>query len=494
MPAYRTLWFRQRWTIGLTALLAVCLARLWLVPISQSFWVDEMVTVFVVHHENDPSFADAPQVPKSMYYPFARFADAIFGVSEAGYRLPSIVFAGIALFLTARLAARLVHPDAGWFAVFACLALKSFNTESVDARPYALGFCVVAASFLFLVRWLDRARWTDAFGFVLFASLVWRVHLIFWPLYLAFAVYAIIRLLRNDSIVGWPQACVVFALIAVALAPVLAGALPILCHAGQHVIVDPPSVRELLDALKWKLVLTCLGGAAIMARILHRAPVRTPLVGAGVALIAAWWLIDPIALFGFSWLTGNSVFVPRYLSISLPGAALASTFAVAMVLPRPNWKVAAALLGVGVLIALGHWTRPWRANSDWRAAARLVNQSALAADTPVLCPSPFVEAKWPVWRPDYPLPGFLYAHLSVYGLSGRKYLFPFTSSPEAEQYAAKLCQDVLPKSRRFVLYGPDMNVRRWRDWFLRRPELAGWSARTLESFGDVNVVIFDGGT
>jgi hypothetical protein len=486
-------WVRDRWNLGLAVLLALCIARLWLVPLSQSFWVDEMVTAFVVHQgPHDPSFVDAPQVPKSIYYPLAKVADAIFGVSEVGYRLPSIVLAGIALVFTARLAARLIHPQAGWFAVFACLALKSFNTESTDARPYALGFCVVAGSFFFLVQWLDTARWTAALAFAVFAALVWRVHLIFWPLYFAFAMYAIVRLWRKESTVSWTQVFAVFGLIGLALTPVLVDALPILRHAGAHVIVAPPSLRELTDSLKWKLVLTCLGGAAIMARILHRTPDRAGLPWASVSLIAAWWLIDPIALFGFSWLTGNSVFVNRYLSIALPGAALAATFAVSLVLPQPNWKLTAALLGTGVLVTLGHWSGPWRANSDWRAAARTVNESTLAADTPVLCPSPFIEAKWPVWHPDYPLPGFLYAHLSVYGFSGRTYLFPFTSSPEAEQYATTLCQDLLPKSRRFVLYGGDVNVHRWRDWFLRRPELAGWSEKTLGSFGDVDVVVFSG--
>jgi len=483
---------QNRWNLGLAALLALCILRLWLAPLSQSFWVDEMVTVFVVHQgPHDPSFADAPQVPKSIYYAVARLADAIFGVSEVGYRIPSLIFAAIALFLIARLAARLIHPEAGWFAVFACLALKSFNTEASDARPYALGFCVVAASFVFLAQWLDSARWTDALGFVFFAALVWRVHLIFWPLYLAFATYTIVRLLRKETSVGWPQACAVFALIGLTLAPVLAEALPILRHAGAHVIVEPPSVRELVDSLKWKLVLTCLGGAAIMARILHRTPDHAALAWSSVTLIAGWWLIDPVALFGFSWLTGNSVFVNRYLSIALPGAALAATFAVALVLTRPNWKLTAALLGAGVLITLGHWSGPLRANSDWRAAARAVSESTLTADTPVICPSPFVEARYPVWRPDYPLPGFLYAHLSVYGFSGRKYLFPFASSPEAEQYAAKLCQDLLPASRRFLLYGGDVNVHRWRDWLARRPELAGWTQKSLGSFGDVDVVEFD---
>ncbi|HLX44644.1 MAG TPA: glycosyltransferase family 39 protein [Bryobacteraceae bacterium] len=485
-------WFRNPWNLTLAALLIACIARLWLFPISQSFWVDEMVTAYVVHHgANDPSFVDAPQVPKSIYYPVARAADSIFGVSEAGYRVPSIVFAAIALLLIALLAARLIHPDAGWFAVFACLALKGFNTESADARPYALGFCVAAAAFVFLVRWLDSNRWTDALAFAIFAALVWRVHLIFWPLYLAFAVYALVRLLKQETEVGWLRALLVFGAVALALVPVLIGAVPIFRSGNAHVIVPMPSLRELADSLKWKLVLTCLGAAAIIARVLRRTPDPTALAWASISLIAGWWLIDPISLFAYSRLTGNSVFVNRYLSIALPGAALAATFAVALVLPRPNWKLSAAVLGLGVLITLGQWGRPVRANSDWRAAARKVSELTLDADTPVICPSPFVEAQPPVWRPDYPLPGFLYAHLPVYTFSGHAYLFPFKNSPEGELYATKLSQDLLPKSRRFILYGGDVNVHRWRDWFEKRPELEGWKETDLGPFGDVDVVMFD---
>ena len=53
----------------------------------------------------------------------------------------------------------------------------------------------------------------------------------------------------------------------------------------------------------------------------------------------------------------------------------------------------------------------------------------------MICPSPFIEARPPAWRPDYPLPGFLYAHLAVYPISGKIYLFPFEDSPPAESQA-----------------------------------------------------------
>ena len=93
-----------------------------------------------------------------IYYWLPRWAEAMWGFSEAVYRLPSVLAMGITLLLVARLAARLIHPRAGWFAVFACLALNGIDYQAADARPYGLGTCVAAAGVLFLVRWLDTAR------------------------------------------------------------------------------------------------------------------------------------------------------------------------------------------------------------------------------------------------------------------------------------------------------------------------------------------------
>jgi hypothetical protein len=201
-------------------------------------------------------------------------------------------------------------------------------------------------------------------------------------------------------------------------------------------------------------------------------------------------------LFVFSRLSGDSVFIPRYLSIALPGAAAAATLAAAMFIPpsgpTPHWKFAALILGAGVLFTVGNWRHPWTAHapSDWRNASRAVHE-LVSADTPVICPSPFIEAKSPVWTPDYPLPGFLYAYLSVYPTGGRQFLFPFETSLEADAYARKLSRDTLPKAGRFVIYGGLGPAGYWRDWFLKQPELAGWRANSLGSFGDVLAVALE---
>jgi hypothetical protein len=477
----------------LCLLLAGCIVRLWLLPLSSSFWVDEMVTAFVVHYgPAHPSLAVAPQVTETIYYSLPRMAERLLGFHEIVYRLPSTLLMACALYLVFRLAQRLIHPDAGWFAVFACLTLKVLNYEAADARPYALGTCVAAAGLWFLVRWMDTAHWRDGALFGIFAALLWRVHLIYWPFYLVFVAYTVARLVSRDTQVTWARAVMLYGLIGAALIPVALHALAVLGQAKAHVIADHlPTFQELDRTFKWSLVAGCGAGALLLGH-LWKASERPAIAGSAVTLVLGWWLAQPLSLFAFSWITANSVFIDRYLSVALPGAALAATLAVGYSIPSTFWKTSSAVFGAGVLLFMGHIREltPPHHNSDWRAAARSIRQLDWPPSTPVLYPSPFIEAQTPVWQPDYSLPGFLYCHLLVYSAPGKPYLLPFESSPEAERYASSLATGALMSAGRFVIYGGDHNVRVWRNWFARQPELRGWTYQRLGPFGDVDVAIF----
>jgi hypothetical protein len=60
-------------------------------PLPSSFWIDELVTSFIVRYPADPSLAVAPQVPASIYYWLPRAMHALFGFSEFAYRVPSVL-------------------------------------------------------------------------------------------------------------------------------------------------------------------------------------------------------------------------------------------------------------------------------------------------------------------------------------------------------------------------------------------------------------------
>jgi hypothetical protein len=477
--------------ILLPLLLALCIARLWVTPLTSSFWVDEAETAFVAHYGYDhPSLSIVPQVTASVYYWLPRTAERMFGFSEAVERLPSLAAMAIALFFIARLAARLIHPQAAWFAAFACLSLRAFNYEAANARPYALGICVAAASLWLLVRWLDSGRWLDGLLFLAAAALLWRVQLIYWPFYLVYAIYFFVR---SDRRVSWVQAITIGAGLALALLPVVFTALAVNREADLHAFAPQPSWLDLGSAFKFRLAAGIGIGAVILARWRHwPRPDSVPAISA-LALIAGWWAGQPLALFAYSHISGISVFSTRYLSIGLPGAALAATAAAAFFIPKARWQPLALAMGIAALVFSGQWEELWppHHNSDWRAASRAANALLLPPVTPMLVVSPFIEGKPPIWRPDYPLPGFLYCHLDVYPVRATPYLLPYDDSPAARQYAETLATSTLPAAGRFLIYAGSSDVRAWRDWFAARPEFARWHSRLLGPFLDVDVALFE---
>jgi hypothetical protein len=126
-------------------------------------------TVFVVHNgPKDASLQVAPQLAQSIFYLLPGMLARFFGNSEVAYRIPSVLAMAAALFFVFRLAVRSIHPEAGWFAVFACLSLRGINYQAADARPYALGTCIAAGSLLPLIRWLDSGQ---SHGFVIYGGI-----------------------------------------------------------------------------------------------------------------------------------------------------------------------------------------------------------------------------------------------------------------------------------------------------------------------------------
>ena len=475
-------------------LLLACFARFWLFLLPESFWIDETVTAFIARFGTaHPSLAAGPRFDQSIYYWLPRAAQAVFGFSEATLRLPSLAATFISLFLIGRLAARLIHPQAGWFAVFLCFIPREFARLATDARPYGLGACVALAAMWFLIRWLDDAAWRDTALFCVFAALLLRVHLIYWPFYAVFVSYAAIRRVREETPVSGRAIVTVFAIVAASLAPLVPVTMGLFKETKVHVVTGMPSFATFKDAMQLPIIVGTGLVFWFLAQTFRWSRERISPTPSEVLLLLSWWLWQPLFLLAISWVTGNPVFVARYFSLALPGMILTATLAAAYSIPSRAWKPLTAALACGILIA-GIWRDPFPPSrkSHWREAARTVNDLVRGTDTPVICPSPFVEARHPAWTPRYSLPGFLYSHLAVYPVESAPVLLP-DIIPEGEQYAATMAQGSLSSSRQFVIYGSSVGVTDWGNWFAEQPELAGWRHHLVGSFGDVKIALFERG-
>jgi len=481
---------RSDWYLVL--LLAICLGRMWVMPLPSSFWLDEAATVMLAQHPDDASFNVAPQLSATIYNSLPRAVHLMVGDSEIDYRLPSLILAALALWIIGRIAARLIAPEAAWFAVFACLAIEDFDFFAIDVRPYALGIFVVSASIWMLVRWLDSGKWLDAAFFALFAGLLWRVHLAYWTFYPVYLIYALVRLAQRERRATWIQGIAVFAAVGVSLIPVAFDALALFHNAGTHIVAPVTSGRYFVTTLAWKQIAGAFAGALAAGILCRRQHADRPAATA-LALVALWWLGMPLLLFGMARLSGTGIFLARYSSPALPGAALAATAAAAMFLPRGLWKPAGAVFALVALAMAGRWEAVWPVHAkyeDLRSMASLADFAAAKPDTPVLVLSGFVEAVRPNWTPDYKVPGFLYCQLYVYPVQGRIFSLPFSTGPEDEAYLKHLTTETLSVGDRFVLYGVGRNASLWVNYLRKLPELAGWQM-TYKTKGELLVAVFD---
>jgi len=475
---------KHRWTYTLLLILAVCVVKLWLMPLSSSFWVDEMATAFVVRfgpaHE---SLGDvAPQAWRSLYYYLPLWASALPGPIEVIYRLPSTLAMAGTLILTALLGNRLAGRGAGWLVVFLCLALPRLDYHAADAHPYALGMCLASAALLFLVRWLDAAHGLDAAAFIVCASLLWRVHLLFWPFYLLAGLYTAVRMLCRETPAKVGQVALTWCVLLLSVLPLLQETLSLASEAPLHAFAPPPTLFALFQGAELPFLIV-VGAAACLAALVGRWPSRSSPPVNAVVLAAGWLLIQPLAIYVYSVASGNSIFVDRYLSLNLPGVALTATLAIALWIPRNHWQPAAALIGILALAVSPRWSATVGTHGDehWRQAAQAVNEAVRGSPVPVLCPSPFGEATPPVWRSDYPLPGFLYAHLFVYPIQAAIRPLPFDNLIDS---ADDVAQNAISGAREFILYGTEHGVDSWSS----RPAFRTFRAKQLGSFGKVKAI------
>ncbi len=483
---------RRLYTPLLVVVLGVCIVRFWLPLLSESFWIDETVTAFILRHgAMHPSLAAGPRLDQTIYYWLPCASAIVFGFSEWSLRLPSLLATFASLWMLSRLTARFVHPDASWFAVFLCFIPHEFTRQATDARPYGLGTFVALAAIWFLVRWLDLGCWADAAGFAVFAGLLVRVHLAYWPFYVVFIAYSLMRVIRRETEVQASALAMVFAVLGISVAPLVPLTFGLLSEAKAHIVVDPPTANSIISGLQIPVFLAVAAGAWLIARIFRWRGEGEAVPLSGVVLLGSWWLWQPCCLLAASWITGSPVFVPRYFSLALPGTMLASTMAAGHSLPARLWKPAAALLAGGILI-VSLWRVPFlpTRNSEWREAAQTVNNLVRHSSIPVLCPSPFVEAQPPAWSPSYPLPGFLYAHLDAYPVHCDA-LLPARHSTEGDEFAGRLAMDRLVPAARFVIYGGTHGVSLWTDWFAGQSALAGRNNHQVGLFGDAEIVMFE---
>jgi mannosyltransferase len=473
----------------LTIITAVVIFSLWLMPLASSLWLDELGTWWVVKDGAGDAVHRAltfhGQSP--LYYLIVWSARMVGGDSEVVLRLPSLIAAGVSAFLLYRLARTLISLEAARLTVLAFAVIQTVAFEASEARPYAMATLAAIASTYALVRWLDEGRrWAPAIVYALIAIVLVWLHYLFALVFVAHAVYAIVRLRRGETDVS-PRRLAAVALIVMAGVVPLAIQLASLWDRRSSLSIPSDASVELFAiVLLPPLLVVSVFLGSLIARLSN--PVRIAPVSARsstLVLLGTWLLFPIVTLFLISTLTPVVFLSSRYFASAMPAMALFAGWGIACVEPAAVRRTVAIVLAVLSVLAYGGTSK----GEDWRGVAAF-EQAHADSSTIVLLHPALVESAQLDWFSDPEKRSYLLSVQSYYPLTGRVLPMPYVLDDGARDYLEGLVTDELEGADRFLLVTryPQVPFRAWLDGRLR-PD--GYRSSVIGTFGAVQVIEFE---
>jgi len=280
---------------------------------------------------------EVPQPMPPLYFLANKWIYGFFAPGEIGLRVLSAagsVSAGYLLFAIGR---TLFSTEIGLWGLLLFAVNSTQIVYAQNARPYAIGLMLSAASMLSFLKWKGHPSWVSALGYVITTTLLLHVHYIFFPIllvqWLCLVAGRCWPVEARPNAPQWKGWLALQASIAVLLLP-LYPQLWRIVHARHSLNWERkyPGTRDLFAFLDLSLLFWGAAawlGLGLVARIVRNAstPAQVRAVAPfdnrwnpnGLVLLSLWYLL-PVGLFlGLTYGNGLNLFVERYLiSASLP--------------------------------------------------------------------------------------------------------------------------------------------------------------------------------
>jgi 4-amino-4-deoxy-L-arabinose transferase-like glycosyltransferase len=487
----------------LGGLAAAVIARLWIPGLLSSLSLDECGTWWVTNGTFGEILPRARLFPQSLLYAaIVWLARAAVGSSEVALRLPSLAAAGLAAYCLYRLGRELFGRETGMLAAGIFVGVPQICFAAADARPYAFGVLATVGALWMLVRWLERGRVADAFGYVLLASAAVYFQYLFATMFVVHAAYAIRRWRRGCGIRSW-QLLLAAAGIALLTAPASWLAREIGRDRALHAFDTMPDVEALVRMLVPSGVLAALLASFLVwwvvspsgrrrltstwSRPLPEAGTKRVPPADGLWLLSLSAVVPAVLLFAVSRATGTSVFVPRYMMCMIPAQALLMAWLLRGVQPPAGER--AVIAGYLVILILARGLKVAHTNEDWRTAAAAV--SALNGSHPVLLSGTYTESRNLAWVQDTRHAAYMRAPLDYYAPGGPILVLPLFVSRDAEAYAEGLLDSTAGLEDRFALIERSSKFPSWAPWLEARLRPKGYRMRRVWDRGNPSAWVFE---
>ena len=408
---------RYDWIV--VAGLGAVLVFTWLIPMTDSLWLDELGTYWVIDEGPRLAIERSSQYhgQTPVYYLILQLFVALFGSTEWALRLPS--------FLALVATGGILWTTAGkWFGkraklptIVALAAMPTVAEAAAEARPYGLGLLLAVTSTVLLVAWVERPGLRNALMYSAAVGSMVAVHYVLLTVGIAHAcilLYAAVsgRLRLRDR---WVDLIGGSTLLAMMLAPMVPQIIALLDRSDQLLIpFNPTALQVILETAQPDVYLPIVVGFLVAAlRRTEQVPTRHSRSDEfrwAAAFIAALAPSLFLLLLGLS--TDLVLWQDRYRLAGLPFLALICGGAVARY--RSDLVRAIALVAV-IAGAIAFFPTPRHLGEYWDEALEHVDSQFIEGRTEVLLGSGFIESADPVFIGTAANRSYLNSPLAYYG-------------------------------------------------------------------------------
>jgi hypothetical protein len=482
---------RQLRTI-LWGIVAVAVIRLWVMPLWNSFWLDETLTVWAIRGGFWRIWRVVPQTPDSVAFSVLEWLTSrLGGFHETALRLPCVAAALAALYVYYRIGVEFIGRSAGLSLVALYLTVYEVVIEVPNARAYPLALLAESAALLWLLRWLRSGRVRDGISWMVCAVVAGHFHQFFFAVLPLQCGYVLWRAYRRPFVKTWQM--VVCGLVGIALlGPAIPQFLSIAKQASILSWAPPPTFSDLFRAVTPIYVLPMLIFLMLLEwfegkRVRWAAPQPTDAAELGALLCLA-----PTAIaFVLSWFTEVHMFHARWLLPTAPGAILLWGWLLQGIdSPYIRQMSLAAGLVASIVTIGGLSIVPDYRDEDWRSAVRSLPESGAT----------LVYSTFPIARQLESLQqGERWSYLMAPVLAYRPdiqradaFAMPFDFDTRGREYMEQLInswmrnRDGVTVVTRESFAGPA-----WSPWVSGRLEKLGFRLVRTSEYGRVRVEVFE---